>query len=126
MRMDDDGRSVLLTVPANPDYLVLARLALSAVCRLTPLEADDVADLKLALTEAATGLLPAGPPSGDARLGFAFRLGDAELILEIDGAAEPAASAEEQELTRAIIAATIDESEYATGTVRLVKYLGRQ
>ena len=33
---------------------MLARLALSAVCRLTPLEPAEVADLKLAVTEAAT------------------------------------------------------------------------
>ena len=48
-----DGREVSLTIPARPDYLVLARLALSAVCRLTPLSPEEVADLKLAITEAA-------------------------------------------------------------------------
>ena len=30
-----DSRDVSLTIPARADYLVLARLALSAVCRLT-------------------------------------------------------------------------------------------
>ena len=39
-----EGRDVSLTIPARPDHLVLARLALSAVCRLTPLSADEVAD----------------------------------------------------------------------------------
>ncbi len=48
-----DSRDVSLTIPARPDYLVLARLALSAVCRLTPLSPEEVADLKLAITEAA-------------------------------------------------------------------------
>ena len=46
-------RDVALTIPARPEHLVLARLALSAVCRLTPLSPEDVADLKLAITEAA-------------------------------------------------------------------------
>ena len=48
-----DSRDVSLTIPARPDYLVLARLALSAVCRLTPLSPEEVADLKRAITEAA-------------------------------------------------------------------------
>src|ERR687884_182583 len=48
-----NGRDVALAIPAKPDYLVLARLALSAVCRLTPLSPEEVADLKLAITEAA-------------------------------------------------------------------------
>ena len=48
-----ESRDVSLTIPARPDYLVLARLALSAVCRLTPLSPEEVADLKLAITEAA-------------------------------------------------------------------------
>ena len=50
-------RDVALTIPARPEHLVLARLALSAVCRLTPLTPEDVADLKLAITEAANDFL---------------------------------------------------------------------
>ena len=55
-----DGRDVSLTIPARPDYLVLARLALSAVCRLTPLSPEEVADLKLAITEAANDFVDDG------------------------------------------------------------------
>jgi len=50
-------RTVTLTIPAKPDYVVLARLALSAVCRLAPLELEAAADLKLAITEAASFLM---------------------------------------------------------------------
>ncbi len=46
--MPTDSREVSLGIPAKPEYLVLVRLALSAVCRLTPLGPDEVADLKLA------------------------------------------------------------------------------
>ena len=53
MATTPDSRDVSLTIPAKPDYLVLARLALAAVCRLTPLSPEEVADLKLAVTEAA-------------------------------------------------------------------------
>ena len=51
------ARAVSLAIPAKPDYVVLARLALSAVCRLSPLAPEEVADLKLAITEAATYIM---------------------------------------------------------------------
>src|SRR5437763_904210 len=54
---EQTGRSVTLAIPAKPDYVVLARLALSAVCRLSPLAPEEVADLKLAITEAATYIM---------------------------------------------------------------------
>src|SRR5437016_379769 len=54
---DSTGRTVSLVVPAKPDYVVLARLALSAVCRLSPLAPEEVADLKLAITEASNWLM---------------------------------------------------------------------
>ncbi len=138
-----DSQTVRLEVPAKTDYVILARLALSAVCRLTPLPAEDVADLKLAITEAAAEFVAAGAgvgsgsgspgpgePSiqavdghGDA-LRFAFELSDDRLVLEIAGGGGGAVSAEERELGRAIIAATVDECEYGDETTRLVKYLG--
>jgi hypothetical protein len=139
------GRTVRLEVPPRPDYVVLARLALSAVCRLTPLEPEDVADLKLAITEAAAAFVGEGDveaarlepgaapahggdrqeaPSPDAAsLDFVFVLGEDRLELEIacDGGAT--VSDDERELGRAIIEATVDECEYGDATMRLVKYL---
>ena len=56
-QVESSTRSVRLKVPAKPEYVVLTRLALSAVCRLTSLEPEDVADLKLAITEAATAFV---------------------------------------------------------------------
>ena len=118
-----DSRDVSLTIPARPDYLVLARLALSAVCRLTPLSAEEVADLKLAITEAANDFVDEGRPIDDeSRLSFSFQLRDDRLQMDLDG---PTGSvvASEQELSRAIIEATVDESSFASGRTRLVKYL---
>jgi serine/threonine-protein kinase RsbW len=43
---------VRLSFPARPDYLLLARLALSGLARSLPVDADALADLKLAVTEA--------------------------------------------------------------------------
>jgi serine/threonine-protein kinase RsbW len=119
----DDSRDVALTIPARPDYLVLARLALSAVCRLTPLSAEEVADLKLAITEAANDFVDDGRPDDDeGRLNFAFKLLDDRLVLELDGP-EAEVSEVEQELGRAIIDATVDECDFGHGRTRLVKYL---
>src|SRR5919202_5426686 len=117
-----DGRDVSLTIPAKPDYLVLARLALSAVCRLTPLSPDEIADLKLAITEAANDFVEDSRPNEDeARLDFSFRLLDDRLVLELEG--PPVQVAEgEQELGRAIIDATVDEAYFATGRTQLVKF----
>ncbi len=120
---NSDERDVSLTIPARPDYLVLARLALSAVCRLTPLSAEEVADLKLAITEAANDYVEDSPPGEEeSRLNFSFRLLDDRLLLRLEGHATEVPG-DEQELGRAIIDATVDESDFRVGETRLVKYL---
>jgi serine/threonine-protein kinase RsbW len=117
------SRDVSLTIPARPDYLVLARLALSAVCRLTPLSPEEVADLKLAITEAANDYVDDSRPLDDeSRLNFSFKLADDRLQMDLDGPSGPVA-ATEQELSRAIIEATVDESAFSSGRTRLVKCL---
>jgi anti-sigma regulatory factor (Ser/Thr protein kinase) len=123
VRNGADGRDVSLTIPARPDYLVLARLALSAVCRLTPLSAEEVADLKLAITEAANDFVDDGRSLEDeSRVNFNFRLLDDRLLMELEGPVGPVV-AMEQELSRAIIDATVDECAFGERHTRLVKYL---
>ena len=120
-----ESRDVSLTIPARPDYLVLARLALSAVCRLTPLSSEEVADLKLAITEAANDFVDDTRPLEDeSRLSFSFRLSDDRLLMELDGPSSPT-PATERELSRAIIEATVDESEFTGGHTRLLKFLAQ-
>jgi len=113
------SRDVLLSVPARPDYLVIARLALSALCRLTPLGHAEVADLKLAITEAAAGFVADDHDAG-AVLGFEFRLRDDRIEMELDGA-PVGAPADEQELSRAIVEATVDEFQFDGRHAMLVK-----
>ena len=115
------SRDVSLTIPAQAGYLVLARLALSAVCRLTPLEAVEVADLKLAVTEAAHEFVSDGEHA-DATIDFDFRLANESLVLELSGARAPDTDIE-LELSRAIIEATVDESDFAADRTLLVKRL---
>jgi serine/threonine-protein kinase RsbW len=118
-----DSRDVSLTIPARPDYLVLARLALSAVCRLTPLSPEEIADLKLAITEAANDYVDESRPLEDeSRVSFSFRLLDDRLAMELSGPGSTVAGVE-QELSRAIIEATVDECSFSTGRTLLVKYL---
>jgi serine/threonine-protein kinase RsbW len=118
-----DSRDVSLTIPARPDYLVLARLALSAVCRLTPLSPEEIADLKLAITEAANDFVDESRDLDDeSRLNFGFHLLDDRLAMELDGP-DTGVAGMEQELSRAIIEATVDEVDFGVGRTRLVKYL---
>lgn len=133
-RADPERQVVRLEVPARPGYVVLARLALAAVCRLTPLGDEDVADLKLAVTEAATtfvgdGEQPAGPlkpvpdPEEEGTLRFNFELLETELRLRIECDGEVDLSDQERELSRAIINATVDECIPAARALTLVKRL---
>ena len=124
-------RRVSLTIPAKPDYVVLARLALSAVCRLAPLELEAAADLKLAITEAASFLMGgdrrAASRDGDEEvphMTFTFDLLDDQIVVQVTGEEQPTISEEERELSRAIIGATADDCTYADGTMRLTKRLG--
>jgi hypothetical protein len=124
------NRTVELTIPAKPDYVVLARLALSAVCRLAPLELEAAADLKLAITEAASFLMGgdrrAAARGDDAvpEMRFTFDLQDDAIVVKVSGAEQPTISEEERELSRAIIGATADDCTYADGTMTLTKRLG--
>jgi serine/threonine-protein kinase RsbW len=128
MAFATDTHTVSLSMPAKPEYLVLARLALSAVCRLTPLEPEQVADLKLAVTEAATYIM-GGERRSQAREGeapeisYAFTIEEDRLVLEIRGVEQPTLSEEERQLGRAIIEAIVDENSFEPGSVRLVKNL---
>jgi hypothetical protein len=128
---DPTGRTVSLVVPAKPDYVVLARLALSAVCRLSPLAPEEVADLKLAITEASNWLMGGErrqssrdeEEGNGGRLEFKFDLTDDALELCVGGEEKPTVSQEERELSLALIKATVDSYEYGDGLMKLTKRL---
>ena len=125
MDVSADTREVSLGIPAKPEYLVLVRLALSAVCRLTALGPDEVADLKLAVTEAATTRVQSDRP-GDAEspeLRVGMRLEEDRLEVTLRGGAETPVPDDERELSRAIIEATVDRFDEAGEQTLLVKQL---
>ena len=123
----ESTRGVSLTVPAKPDYVVLARLALGAVCRLAPLTPEEVGDLKLAMTEAAA-MIVAPDQAGDGDeppMQFRFDVQDDQVVLEVSGGGEHGMVQEERELSAAIIQATVDEYDQDGDTMTLVKRLRR-
>lgn len=113
-------------MPAKPEYVGLGRLALSAVSRLAPFGHEEVADMKLAITEAATAFVGNGELDGcspGADLDFSFELGDDSLAFTVGCRGGLSLSAQERELGQAIIHATVDEADYASERMRLVKYM---
>ena len=122
-----NSRTVSLTMPAKAEYVVLARLALSAVCRLTSLSPDEVADLKLGITEAAAVLVGTEPSSDPGSIGFAFALEDDRLVLDVevppDVVPSDGGDPDERELAHAILRATADECDIGEHAVRIVKFL---
>src|SRR6059036_2922287 len=52
--MTDNGATVRLTIPARAEYITLCRLALTGIARVRDFSDEVLADLKLALTEAAS------------------------------------------------------------------------
>jgi serine/threonine-protein kinase RsbW len=125
MDVPADSREVSLGIPAKPEYLVLVRLALSAVCRLTPLGPDEVADLKLAVTEAATSRVRADHPGDEEspELRVGMRLDEDRLEVTLEGGAPAELPDEERELSKAIIEATVDRYADDGDSTLLVKHL---
>ncbi|HEY0613299.1 MAG TPA: ATP-binding protein [Candidatus Elarobacter sp.] len=115
------GRTVRLQVPARPEYIALARLALSGIAELSRLSEQDVADLKLALTEAVSNSVRHAYGDGDGVVSVAYELSAAQLQIEVsdDGMGfdpavpEPAEGAELSEggLGISIIRTIADELE---------------
>lgn len=82
-----DG-SFTLVFPARPEYLLLARLALTGVARLTQADEEAVADLRLAVTEAAANACRHAYQDGVGEVIVHFDLRDdgrLEVIVEDDG-----------------------------------------
>ena len=135
-------RVVRLTFPAKPDYLLLARLALSGVARDLPLGDELVADLKLAVTEACGNAVRHAYVGMDGDVTVVFAIDDSRLVMTVEDrgqgirapdsiadVAEPLDGALESGMGMPIIRAIVDElsveqGEGGRGTVvRMVKYL---
>jgi serine/threonine-protein kinase RsbW len=114
-------RTVRLSVPARAEYIALARLALSGLADIVGLSEEQVADLKLALTEAVSNSVRHAYADGAGFVSIAYELTGAALAVEVvdDGKGfdpERPAPLEGEELTEgglgiAIIRSIADEFE---------------
>ncbi len=77
-----------LVIPARPEYLLLARLALTGVARLAQADEEALADLRLAVTEAAANACRHAYFDGQGDVTIQLTLSDdqqLEVIVEDDG-----------------------------------------
>ena len=86
--------TVHLTLPAKPEYLILARLALAGIGREVPMSESALADLKLAVTEVCGNAVRHAyeDGAGVVRVLFTIDADRIEIAVEDDG---PGISAEE-------------------------------
>ena len=116
------GATVRLTIPARAEYITLCRLALTGIARVRDLPDEVLADLKLALTEAASNSVRHAY-SGDDDTGvveISYELRPDRLVIEVTDEGEgfdpleaegPADELSEGGLGIAIIRAIADEVE---------------
>ncbi|MGH3079186.1 MAG: ATP-binding protein [Gaiellaceae bacterium] len=137
MTTDGAGHVVRIDFPAKADYLLLARLALSGLARTLPLDEEEVADLKLAVTEACGNAVRHAYGGEDGSVGVSFLVGPTslEMIVEDRGAGisehdrEEEAEPLEGGMGMAIIRVVVDEVDVRDGpdgrgtVVHMTKYL---
>lgn len=134
---------VRLTFPAKPDYLILARLALTGVARTMPIDSELLADLKLAVTEACGNAVRHAYADGEGtvRVELVLRPDRLDMIVADEGSgielsqveelvrAEPVGEPADGGMGMAIIRAIVDELAVEEGgggrgtVVRMTKYL---
>jgi serine/threonine-protein kinase RsbW len=117
-----DAVTVRLTIPARAEYITLCRLALTGIARLRELSDELLADLKLALTEAASNSVRHAYGDKDAGVvEISYQLFSDRLVIEVTDEGEgfdpaetegSAAELSEGGLGIAIIRAIADEVEF--------------
>jgi serine/threonine-protein kinase RsbW len=135
-----DTQVVRLDFPAKADYLLLARLALSGLARTLTLDEEDLADLKLAVTEACGNAVRHAYDGDDGSVAVSYIVGPGtlELIVEDRGTGmsdgDDASEEDDHEpleggMGMAIIRAVVDAVDVRDGAdgrgtvVHMTKYL---
>ena len=84
MTNDSNGQTIRLTIPARAEYITLCRLALTGIGRVRELSEEVIADLKLALTEAASNSVRhAYAGDGVGKVDIAYELLPDRLVIEV-------------------------------------------
>jgi serine/threonine-protein kinase RsbW len=118
MSAEVDTSVLRLTLPARPEHLMFTRLVLTGLSRTVEIEAEALADLKLAVSEACSYLIRSGVPEGG-RLAISYQLSEEEIGVAVaveetqvvDLAAAESVEGDEDDLGLAIIHALADEVE---------------
>ena len=133
-----DAAVVRLSFPAKPDYLLLARLALSGVAREAPMDDELLADLKLAVTEACGNSVRHAYPESDGEVCVSYVVADDSIVMIVedqgtgispDESPEPMTVPLEGGMGMSIIRAIVDDLDVHTGAdgrgtvVRMTKRL---
>jgi serine/threonine-protein kinase RsbW len=119
------GQSVMLTIPAKPEYIALTRLALAGLSRVRPFAEEDLADLKLAITEACSNSVRHAYDGGEGTVEIHYLLEGDRITIEVadDGAGfdheRSGGNGSEEDLAEgglgiAIIRSIADEFEIST------------
>jgi serine/threonine-protein kinase RsbW len=116
---------VRLSFPAKPDYLLLARLALSGLARQVSMTDEVLADLKLAVTEACGNAVRHAYPggAGDVTVSFVVSNSALEMIVEDQGTGlearaipdEPVSAPVERGMGISIMRAIVDDLDIHAG-----------
>ena len=77
------GHTVRLTIPAKAEYVSLCRLALVGLARIRPVGEETLADLKLAITEAASNSVRHAYADGSGVVEVVYRLRGDRLEVEV-------------------------------------------
>ena len=83
LNVREGSSTVRLTIPARPEYIALARLALTGLIRLRPVSEEVLGDLKLALTEACTNSVRHAYGGGEGLVEIVYELCPDRLIVEV-------------------------------------------
>jgi anti-sigma regulatory factor (Ser/Thr protein kinase) len=120
MRVGAETSQLTLRLPARPEYLMFSRLVLTGLSRAIEVDAETLADLKLAVSEACSYAIRTGG-EGSGTLSIRYELRDGEVAVEVEAelAARSAPPDEdnlgEGDLGLAIITALVEELEVEHG-----------
>lgn len=127
--MSESTGTVRLSVPAQPEFVSVARLTLAGVASRLSFDVDQVEDIRLAVAEAMTLLLRAGAGNAMVELEASWSPAQLDITLTRDAAANPAPAADEDDdasislvLMEALMdSATVTEPGEGQSAVRLSK-----
>lgn len=118
---------VRLVMPAKSEYLVLARLALAGIAREVPMSETDLADLKLAVTEACGNAVRHAYADATGVVEIRFVVEGGSIGIEVEDEGDPHKAFEaptsepsdgippESGMGLAIIEAVVDHLDVVTG-----------